>query len=40
LVVDLCEANVTTAATGGWWPTNTTLAEQQHLLRAALNYRF
>ena len=40
LFVDLGEVNVATAATGGWWPTNTTLAEQQHLLRAALNYRF
>jgi outer membrane immunogenic protein len=40
LFVDLGEVNVATAATGGWWPTNTNLAEQQHLLRAAVNYRF
>jgi len=40
LFVDLGEVNVATTATGGWWPTSTTLAEQQHLLRAALNYRF
>ena len=40
LFVDLGEVNVATSATGGWGPTNTTLAEQQHLLRAALNYRF
>ncbi|MBO0741291.1 MAG: porin family protein, partial [Hyphomicrobiaceae bacterium] len=40
LFVDLGEVNVATVASGGWWATNTTLAEQQHLLRAALNYRF
>src|SRR5262245_1360738 len=40
LFVDLGEVNVATAGTGGWWSTNTTFSEQQHLLRAALSYRF
>jgi hypothetical protein len=26
--------------TGSWWPTNTKSIEQEHLLRAGLNYRF
>jgi outer membrane immunogenic protein len=40
LFVDLGEVNVATPAAGGWWPTATTFAEQEHILRAALNYRF
>ena len=40
LFVDLGSATVTTPATGGWWPTTTNFSEQEHLLRAALNYRF
>ena len=40
LFVDLGSAGVATPATGGWWPTTTNFMEQEHLLRAGLNYRF
>ena len=40
LFVDLGEVNVATAAVGGWWPTGTSFSEQEHVLRAGLNYRF
>jgi outer membrane immunogenic protein len=40
LFVDLGSVTVTTPATGGWWATATQFAEQEHILRAGLNYKF
>ena len=40
LFVDLGDATVATPGVGGWWPTTTRLTEEEHILRAGLNYKF
>ena len=40
LFVDLGSVTVPTPAVGGWWATATRFSEQEHVLRAALNYKF
>jgi outer membrane immunogenic protein len=41
LYVDLGTTSISNpGVTGSWWPTNAKFIEQEHLLRAGLNYRF
>jgi outer membrane immunogenic protein len=40
LFVDFGGVTLATPALGGWWATGTRFAEQEHILRAGLNYKF
>lgn len=40
LFVDFGSVNVATPTVGGWWATGTRFADQEHILRAGLNYKF
>jgi outer membrane immunogenic protein len=40
LFIDLGSVTLPTPASGGWFATTTRFAEQEHILRAGLNYRF
>jgi outer membrane immunogenic protein len=40
LFVDLGSESLSTPAAGGWFATSTRFSEQEHILRAGLNYRF
>jgi outer membrane immunogenic protein len=40
LFVDLGSVTVPTQSVGGWWATVTRFCEEEHILRAALDYKF